>query len=133
MDCRYYLGRAGQWLCETDAGYEACGRYVDQAAADACYHTGLPAQRYASAEAVAQTLSESGCTPTEWAAGFICEGEKLLETCRSYTRGGAHVSCYAVGEAIPTAAPELVPVQLRAPIRRRSEIKVVTPVQGGGG
>ena len=132
MGCNYFLGRAGQWLCEQDAGYEACSRYVDQGSADICYHTGLPGQRYASAEAVAQTLNASGCTLTESAAGFVCDDEKSLETCRSYTRGGAHVSCYSVDELLPTQEPALVPVQIRAPVRQRIRIQNATPVQGGG-
>ena len=132
MDCRYYLGRAGQWLCEQDAGYEACSRYVDQGSADICYHTGLPAQRYASADAVAQSLNAAGCGASEFAGGFVCNDEKSLDTCRSYTRGGAHVSCYAVGEPLPTPEPALVPVQIRTPMQQRIRIKNVTPVQGGG-
>jgi len=120
MSCVYYLGRAGQYLCDSDAGYEACSRYVDQGSADLCYHTGLPAQRYSSLDAASALLVASGCEASDVGGRFTCDADKSLDLCRSYTRGGAHVSCYLVGEEIPT--PALVPV--RSPMR----LQRATPV-----
>jgi hypothetical protein len=127
MACTYYLGRAGQYLCDSDAGYEACSRYVDEGSADLCYHTGLPAQRYSSLDAAGQMLAASGCEATDVGGRFICDADASLDLCRSYTRGGAHVSCYLVGEAIPTPAPALVP--LLSPMRLRRDVPVATPAQ----
>jgi len=125
MSCTHFLGRAGQYLCDSDAGYAACARYVDEGNADLCFHTGLPAQRYSSLDAAAQELTASGCTADDVGGRFICDADKSLDLCRSYTRGGAHVSCYLVGEAIPE--PTLVPVL--SPIRMRRAVPVAPPAQ----
>jgi hypothetical protein len=135
MSCTYYLGRAGQYLCGEDAGFEACSRYVDQGSADTCYHTGMPGQRYAPLEAIAEKLTASGCDATEVGERFVCGDDKALELCRDYTRGGSHVSCYFVGEEIPVAPPIMQPMApARSPVRLQRTIRAApkTPAQSGG-
>jgi hypothetical protein len=40
--CKYFLGRAGDWLCPTDAGYDACLAYKKDGRARECRRAGKP-------------------------------------------------------------------------------------------
>lgn len=91
--CKKYLGRAGQFMCETQPGYDQCVKKLKAGGADFCLLVGKPEtaiRRISAAEAKAN-LDKRGCLRN--GSAFECSDLAAYYDCLSYKNFGAVGSC----------------------------------------
>ncbi len=91
--CKKYLGRTGEYLCETQTGYEECAKKLKGGSADFCLLAEKPetAIRRISVANAVDDLNRRGCLRNGNA--FECSEKADYNTCLSYKNYGAVGGC----------------------------------------
>lgn len=102
LECKQFLGRTGDWVCQQQSGFDACVAYVKTGAA---VHCRFPAGNaaYGTADQMTAALKPQNCTPS--GSNYTCTTDKGKSYCQWYRNGGMRVTCLGPGEVILALLP----------------------------
>jgi hypothetical protein len=92
--CKHFLGRKGQYLCETEDGYHSCLVYLKQGLTSYCAWGNHPdtATKAATPQDAAASLKFYTCTLNSEGV-WTCPTNAGYNTCQAYKNGGAVKGC----------------------------------------
>lgn len=94
-DCKKWLGRPAEFICEQKGGYDECVAKLQKGEANFCVLSGKDdtrIRRISTADAITD-LNKSGCQRAGLSGNFSCSDLSAYNACISYKNYGAVTSC----------------------------------------